>query len=305
MQQVASAFALTRLCSKGLGALSLKSITLMILFDTRKLRVREVKSLAWGTQPVTGSSATWLPKTCVLYPVWLRTSEVVARWPTRRWAWPGASAMKLSANAWKQASLRLGFLLGRKGQDPLSFFWGSLSPETPFQSSLPRASKLRDKGPIHWASPSWSGSGQAAACGQSPSSSLAPSLDSTPGISFLCPWAQGTWGPHAVSLFCLNCPPRRHSFVCCLPPSVLCSKGSCGIQAPVNTQRGGSGPSHEPAIASGLTHSVPFPPPRSPEEPLGLGPGPFHLHSAQERGSGQGEEGVAGEGCSLNCTLLS
>ena len=58
MQQVASAFALTRHCSKGLGAFSLKSITLMILFDTRKLRVREVRSLAWGTQPVTGSSAT-------------------------------------------------------------------------------------------------------------------------------------------------------------------------------------------------------------------------------------------------------
>lgn len=89
------------------------------------------------------------------------------------------------------------------------------------------------------------------------------------------------------------------------PLSVLCSEGSCGIQAPVNTQRGGSGPSHEPAIASGLTHSLPFPPPRSPEEPLGPSPGPFHLHSAQERGSGQGEERVAREGCSLNCTLLS
>lgn len=30
-----------------------------------------------------------------------------------------------------------------------------------------------------------------------------------------------------------------------------------------------------------------------------MGPGP-----AQERGSGQGEEGDAGEGCRLNCTLL-
>lgn len=88
------------------------------------------------------------------------------------------------------------------------------------------------------------------------------------------------------------------------PPPLLCSKGSCGIQAPVNTRRGGSGPSHEPVIASGLTHSLPFPPPPSPGEPLGPGPGPFHLHSAQERGSGQGEEGLLGRECRLNCALL-
>lgn len=107
-------------------------------------------------------------------------------------------------------------------------------------------------------------------------SSLPLPLDLTPGISFSCPWAQGAWGPggHGIS-FSLNCPQSRHNFVCCPPPlSVHSSKGSCGIQAPVNTQRGGSGPSNEPAIASGLTHSLPFPPPQSPEELLGARPSP-------------------------------
>lgn len=35
-----------------LWALSLKSTTLIILFDKRKLRVRDRKWLAWGIQPV-------------------------------------------------------------------------------------------------------------------------------------------------------------------------------------------------------------------------------------------------------------
>lgn len=125
-------------------------------------------------------------------------------------------------------------------------------------------------------------------------SSLLLPLDSTPGISFVF-LSPGCMRPGGRAItFSLNCPQSRDNFVCCPPPLfVHTSKGSCGIQAPVNTQRGGRGPSNEPAIASGLTHSLPFPISVPRGAPGGQAQALSPRHSVQERGKNQGGKGGA------------
>lgn len=147
----------------------------------------------------------------------------------------------------------------------------------------PSASKFKDKGPIHQDSGSWVWKLALASAGD---------LSLPPGACLPCPSLRThTWYLFPVSLVGVH-EARVGTVRLCHAISISCAAcpaasthvlGSCGIQAPVNTQREGSGPGNEAVIASGLTHSLPLPLSLL-GEPRGSRPRPSPLHSAPERG---------------------